>query len=472
MPTINQAKKIINRHKKGIDGNITMVRFATIKQNGHLVMRDESGQPQQTPPPQQATVQQQSETQQQAAQHAPSPLQPHQHQLQLQQEEESIIIMPHRRAQQLVQSKSETTYALAPSQQENASMKYQQPQPQHTLQPQHHAPAAPSQPETVSIISHQGQKKRPAAAGPLGSGGEAITTNNNYLNHGQAKKKKSAIVDNENSNGLEFHFNVDIPSYYRNNKITDDVAALGENEVVDVGVQAEKMAGIAMEEHVLIGQADESQHSCPKGGDQQEQTSKIDDVEIGGLPSEHSPTEQSSEKAGTHPNVSSKQSNQDDNNNQSTKHTNFINALEKHGSSVGAWESMAFDLNWTIEEVQVYAYSYFKSIVRYGNTKEKSNSTQQDNNASWSFQEYILLDSLMLKYCTDLSCLKNNAHIKQKKDSKMSNNKDDAKQSTVWEKIACQLPGKTADMCRKVGTLRLLKLYRESKERGKGDGVR
>lgn len=465
MPTINQAKKIINRHKKGIDGNITMVRFATIKQNGHLVMRDESGQPQQTPPPQQATVQQQSETQQQA-QRAPSPLQP-------QQQEEGSNIMSHRRAQQSVQSKSETVHALAPSQQENASITHQQPQ--QTLKP-HHAPAAaPSQPETVSLISHQRQKKRPANVGPLGSGGDAITTNNNYLNHGQAKKKKSAIVNIENSNGLEFIFNVDIPSYYRNNKNTADVATIGENEeVIDAAAQSEdeKMAGIVMEEHVLIGQADESQHSCPKGGDQQEQTSKIDDVEIGGLPSEHSPTEQSSEKAGTHPNVSSNQSNQDNSNNQSTKHNNFITALEKHGSSVGAWESIAFDLNWTIEEVQVYAYSYFKSIVRYGNTKKKSNSTQQDN-ASWSFQDYILLDSLMLKYCTDLSCLKNNAHVKQKKDSKMSNNKDDdAKQSTVWDKIACQLPGKTADMCRKVGTLRLLKLYRESKERGKGDGVR
>ena len=186
---------------------------------------------------------------------------------------------------------------------------------------------------------------------------------------------------------------------------------------------------------------------------------------------------------------------------QTKMHNDFISALEKYGTSAeGAWKSMAFDLNWTEEEVKVYAYSYFKSLVQdrkatlydkrlvkndeggrkdYEKDQKKKKKKKvdkgndKDKTSSWSFHELVLLDSLMVKYCTDLNCL----DVKKNNNSN-NNNKttaDDEKKErnsaywirhrTVWEKIASQFPGKSAIACKKEGFARLLKSHEEMQKK-------
>ncbi|KAL9183910.1 hypothetical protein ACHAXT_004766 [Thalassiosira profunda] len=123
-----------------------------------------------------------------------------------------------------------------------------------------------------------------------------------------------------------------------------------------------------------------------------------------------------------------------------SKRQHFIASLEKHGYSAGAWDAMASELKWTAEDVKVHAYSYFQELVR-GRTKDTmpvENEGQRDEGAtSWSFHELILLDSLMLKYCNDLSAAERSSKVAKDISS-------DSNRSTVWEKIAAKLPGKTA----------------------------
>ncbi|KAL7533432.1 hypothetical protein ACHAWF_004491 [Thalassiosira exigua] len=149
-------------------------------------------------------------------------------------------------------------------------------------------------------------------------------------------------------------------------------------------------------------------------------------------------------------------------------HQKFVIALEKFGSKTGAWEAMASELKWTVEELKVYAYSYFKSLTSERNsqkvasqlrgqgTKVAGRSRQQ---LSWSFQELVLLDSLMLKYCRGLKCL-------DVKETSLA--KDGAHAliplATEWEKIAAQLPGKNALACKEMGISRLLGWYNEKEE--------
>ena len=149
-------------------------------------------------------------------------------------------------------------------------------------------------------------------------------------------------------------------------------------------------------------------------------------------------------------------------------HREFTTALERHGSSPGAWKDMASVLNCTVRYVKVYVYSYFKALVLDRDEKIRNDMLDKNGHQSnkWSFQELVLLDSLLVKFCTDLTCL------------------DDAKgygddqectrllqQTTVWEKIASQLPGKTARDCKKEGTSRLRKVYEELQKANKGIGA-
>ncbi len=150
----------------------------------------------------------------------------------------------------------------------------------------------------------------------------------------------------------------------------------------------------------------------------------------------------------------------------------FTAALERHGSSPGAWKDMASELKCTERNVKVYAYSYFKALVM--DRDEKISNDMLDKNGcqtwgdsatgdKWSFQELVLLDSLLVKFCTDLTCLDD-----------VEGDDDDQecpcllKQTTVWEKIASQLPGKTARDCKKEGTNRLRKVYEEQQKANKG----
>jgi hypothetical protein len=141
-------------------------------------------------------------------------------------------------------------------------------------------------------------------------------------------------------------------------------------------------------------------------------------------------------------------------------HREFTAALERHGSSSGAWKDMASELNCTVRDVKVYAYSYFKALVLDRDEKNGYQSLGESaTDDKWSFQELVLLDSLLVKFCTDLTCLD---------DIEGYGNDQECprllQQSTVWEKIASLLPGKTARDCKKDGTNRLRKVYEEQQK--------
>jgi len=132
-------------------------------------------------------------------------------------------------------------------------------------------------------------------------------------------------------------------------------------------------------------------------------------------------------------------------------HTKFISALERHGSSERAFHNIAEELDWSIEDTKVYAYSYFKALIRerrrkiykdIGSTtnaknKETTTSTATTDTDNWSFHEHILLDALMVKHCKDSSCLN-----------------DEKGSSKTWDHIAYQLPGRTAQQCKTEGIRR------------------
>ena len=131
-------------------------------------------------------------------------------------------------------------------------------------------------------------------------------------------------------------------------------------------------------------------------------------------------------------------------------HTKFISALERHGSSERAFHKIAEELDWSIEDTKVYAYSYFKALIRErkikiykgvgssinAQNKETTASTASADTDNWSFHEHILLDALMVKHCKDSSCLKEG-------------------NSETWERIAYQLPGRTAQQCKTEAMRRL-----------------
>ena len=148
----------------------------------------------------------------------------------------------------------------------------------------------------------------------------------------------------------------------------------------------------------------------------------------------------------------------------SKRHKDFINALERYGSSDRAWDKISYHLKWTVKDVKVYAYSYFKSLIKdrtvniyekmdlsiianaqgfNNSTSSKATSDEDTTEDEWTFHELILLDSLMVKYCKNISCLA----------EEMNNG--------TWEKIASQLPGRSAHTCKKEGIKRLLSLYGE-----------
>eukprot|EP00956_Cyclotella_meneghiniana_P018234 scaffold30235_cov67-Cyclotella_meneghiniana.AAC.2 len=137
------------------------------------------------------------------------------------------------------------------------------------------------------------------------------------------------------------------------------------------------------------------------------------------------------------------------------QHQEFIAALEKYGSRSGsedgtlAWHAMAEELNWPIEDVKVYAYSYFKALTVNVQMKEKSASKNPKIQSSWTPDELLLLDCLMVKHCTTTNGpTQENRHI----ESKDCYSRD----SIMWEKIAAGLPGKTSRDCYEVGISRLV----------------
>lgn len=130
-----------------------------------------------------------------------------------------------------------------------------------------------------------------------------------------------------------------------------------------------------------------------------------------------------------------------------TMHAEFISALEKHGSSERAFHKIAEEMDWTVEDTKVYAYSYFKALTRERSSKiykgiecstnkEEKETILTDITDNWSFHEHILLDALMVKHCKDSSCLEEGS-------------------LETWDRIAYKLPGRTAQQCRTEAMRRL-----------------
>ena len=125
------------------------------------------------------------------------------------------------------------------------------------------------------------------------------------------------------------------------------------------------------------------------------------------------------------------------------QHKQFISVLERYGSNQGskdgtlAWHAMAAELKWPIEDVKVYAYSYFKFLVEGELDHSKQTQLSKKDkveaivtNSSWTCDELVLLDSLVLKYCSA------NDLKKKYEDG-----------SFAWKKVAASLPGKTPQDC-------------------------
>lgn len=262
------------------------------------------------------------------------------------------------------------------------------------------------------------------------------------------RRKRSGSIGANNQNKIKCTtqndhstFDVEIPNYYNGNSFP----RISEN--IRVGDQKRLSAGVS--------NGDAAGDEKFPGENKSEHKRKV-------IP-------RMSEQAGTQAKGDEHDEIHLDKNKHVEVHDKFIAALETHGSSAGSWYAMASELEWTVEDVKVYAYSYFKALVQDRNVKNYDSllienggqnkkialpSTTDGTISSWSFHELILLDSLMVKYCKELSCL----DVKQR-------SKEDStrfiRQISVWEKIASQFPGKTALVCKERGISRLLKVYDE-----------
>ncbi len=169
------------------------------------------------------------------------------------------------------------------------------------------------------------------------------------------------------------------------------------------------------------------------------------------------------------------------------QHNNFVSGLEKYGSAAGsepgtlAWHAMAMDLGWTLEEVKIYAYSYFKFLTnrnekRYYVNKQKGPSVSHDGagqvqlsqpkhggakdnstGTSWTFGEKVLLDSLLLKYASELPLDDSDSeseNLCQSHDNRTPSRGYFVKIS-VWDKISANIPDKNTEECREMGLQRL-----------------
>jgi hypothetical protein len=114
--------------------------------------------------------------------------------------------------------------------------------------------------------------------------------------------------------------------------------------------------------------------------------------------------------------------------NEVENHEQFITALELHGYSAdpNAWGRIAKDLKWSQEEVKTYAYRYFNALQRQA---ESPPAEDVEEESSWTFEESILLEALLVRHLGIIN--------------EQNNNKEQG--SLAWEElIAARIPGKTA----------------------------
>lgn len=99
-----------------------------------------------------------------------------------------------------------------------------------------------------------------------------------------------------------------------------------------------------------------------------------------------------------------------------------------------------------------------------GHTKKtEGKHDDAENNStstSWTFEEKVLLDSLLLKYANELPLEGDDSdrtHLNQSNDNRAPSRGYFVKLS-VWDKISANLPDKNTQECREMGLLRLDKI--------------
>mmetsp|Transcript_16706 Transcript_16706/g.31651 ORF Transcript_16706/g.31651 Transcript_16706/m.31651 type:complete len:197 (-) Transcript_16706:760-1350(-) len=162
---------------------------------------------------------------------------------------------------------------------------------------------------------------------------------------------------------------------------------------------------------------------------------------------------------------------------QQQEHQNFISALEKHAAEMTGdeWHLMASELNWTTEQVKLYALQYLhelsnelhgcrrpfdSSFIRQGDEEEQEGGDddhevvqeeflqqerqqqeeqQPQTETVWSLEEMILFDILLVKYPNE-----NEEQVQEQE------NEDARRQPyySRWDKIASMIPNKSAQDCK------------------------
>mmetsp|Transcript_26423 Transcript_26423/g.63409 ORF Transcript_26423/g.63409 Transcript_26423/m.63409 type:complete len:254 (-) Transcript_26423:304-1065(-) len=213
----------------------------------------------------------------------------------------------------------------------------------------------------------------------------------------QAKIGRIPVPSQNGCSALRF--DVEIPNYY--NDTRDYIAQTSENG-----------SGMFDQDNNVLGVVNETN---PSAGDR-DNGAVIDSTKAASHPESKAllPQSEVQEKIDKQDEANDKKIQADKKN----MHDKFISALENHGSSTWAWDAMASELKWMVEDVKVYAYSYFKALTKERKIGNKNASVREadesrkrknfpeangtDQSSSWSFDELLLLDSLMIKYCKDL----------------------------------------------------------------------
>jgi hypothetical protein len=112
-------------------------------------------------------------------------------------------------------------------------------------------------------------------------------------------------------------------------------------------------------------------------------------------------------------------------------HEKFVKSLEKYAylSPNEVWIEMADELGWDVEEVRSYAFQYLIAMQSLEDSEE--DTIGPEPNDEWTLDEIILLEALLVQHSSEIKV------------------KSDSLNCTPWEeKIAAQIPGKTAQQVR------------------------
>jgi len=153
------------------------------------------------------------------------------------------------------------------------------------------------------------------------------------------------------------------------------------------------------------------------------------------------------------------------------QHKKFVAALEKYGSELSGeeWDNMAHCLHWHVDEVKLYAYWYMHQLHYTSSTSgstmtknadkglssggkatrkislvgsEGNTSGTENDGGKWTYQEYILFDTLLATYGPE--------DTGQDNDDLQTTTGRTCVQETSsmrWKKISAMIPNKTPSQC-------------------------